>query len=316
MKAAVRCFGRWTVQRQLINYGFGVKKRSLSLVVWCTCGSYLFAALILGGWSLKSGPIADEEQWVKRFQQTFGIELSYRESPNYPSIKGEVARGEKEVALQAYTRLLFDELSKYDPQFLREVNIKTIYLLDNVHCGDRYESGVVPGSGDFIVYDFQQGTFDRSFAIRTIHHELFHYAMGTLYGNTSHHDSAWEADNKPGTTYGDGGMNATAAQTNRLTHPAPGFIDGYSESEEPEDMAEIYGCEHEDRCSATLSRWSAEDLYLAAKVRRLNEIINPEKDAYSPQWFPAQSTSEPVATLSETSPIPRRPQSPLTFAGR
>lgn len=193
-------------------------------------------------------------------------------------------------AVRAFELMVRRELKRY-PELIERSGLKSFVLVQNLRV-DGQERAQVPDRflGTMYANPFF-GAHNRVYQRHCVHHEFFHYLMERWTKDVVYDEPGWIALNPPGTRYGTGGVNARSSDQFAFTHPAPGFVNKYSQASLEEDMCEIFAALHIPEERRLVMQWAREDEVLRKKIKYMEEELIPrylrETDATS---RPAQAT--------------------------
>ncbi len=132
--------------------------------------------------------------------------------------------------------------------------------------------GGLPGFDHDCYFDVTGVGEDEEYIRKTIHHELYHIVQQRQFGSSG--DPGWSALNRPGFTYGPGGMASRRDPTFWVTPTEEwgnGFLNHYSMSAPEEDQAEIFA--HLLTEPARVAERIRTDDILRKKVERLKASL-------------------------------------------
>jgi hypothetical protein len=192
-------------------------------------------------------------------------------------------------SVKQYGAWFIDEWSKYPIDWVANSALNSIVFVTDifVSVNNSYWVAMPDPIGSAVYYDPTCVEYGGSYCRETIHHEYNHVLSYNYFGDWAPHDSAWEALNPPGFSYGEGGASCYLPGNTCLTgeHPIPGFASGYSASAIEEDRAEIYAYLMTSQQYRNLLLWIETDSYLATKVENYKEFISSHSPEMSGSYF-------------------------------
>ena len=205
-------------------------------------------------------------------------------------------------AVRAFELMVRRELKKY-PELIERSGLESFVLVQNLRV-DGQERAQVPDRflGRMYANPFM-GAHDRVYQRHCVHHEFFHYLMERWTGDVVYPEPGWLALNPPGTRYGSGGVNARSSDQFAFTHPAPGFVNKYSQSAPEEDMCEIFATLHMPEEKRLVMQWAREDEVLRNKMKYMEELI--ERYLTETAVPAAEPTSQPAEPAGDGQPTPQ-----------
>jgi len=126
------------------------------------------------------------------------------------------------------------EMGRYPGAFTKRVHLAGIVFVSEL-TESNTEIPSLPNVGGLLLLDVHAAESD---LVRTLHHEIFHFADLADDGSLSP-DPEWAALNAPGFVYGSGGRSLRSAWAARPTDMR-GFVSGYATSGVEEDKAETF----------------------------------------------------------------------------
>lgn len=205
-----------------------------------------------------------------------GLSLVWRTDVPHPGYCAySVASDADASAVAAYAEKVDEEMAKYSRSALTALHLQRIAVYKNLAVEGQPRAAMPDPESGTLFLDYKLGDDDDAYQRHVIHHELFHYMMGVLHNDMQYHDSTWAVYNVPGFQYGNGGVNQRESSSAVLDHPMTGFVDGYAESAQEEDMAEIEACRLVPSEAKLLEGWMSQDSVLRSKYQRLLEILKP-----------------------------------------
>ena len=171
--------------------------------------------------------------------------------------------------LQAFNAAMAEELSKYDPAFLRAVGLNRVYLVDDiVDASGRKALGFSETTGGNIYLNLiDEVRLGTAYGRSTIHHEIGHLLSVRALGATGLESPDWRRLNPDADIY------SSAAGGSEL-FPRPGFVSAYAMSSVAEDMAEVFAFAMSDGYSQLLAEEVLSDDILAGKLKLLEEQVD------------------------------------------
>lgn len=201
-------------------------------------------------------------------------------------------------AVREYMVLVRREL-KRNPELIERTGLKYFIIVKNLRVSGQ-ERGLTPDVHTRAIYATGRGAHNRVYQRHCVHHEFFHYLMGQWKKDMYFKDPEWIAFNPPGTRYGSGGVAARGPDQYTLTHPAPGFINRYSQSAVEEDMCEIFAALQVPEERRLLMQWAREDEALRNKMKYMREELIPRYlKEMAEASEKAEATSRPAQTIGE-----------------
>ncbi len=205
-----------------------------------------------------------------------GISLVWRTDVPHPGYCAYTVPSSGDAgAVAVFAGKVEEEMGKYSRSALTAMHLTRIAIYENLAVQGQPRAAMPDPDSGTLFLDYKLGDDDDAYQRHVIHHELFHYMMGVLHNDMQFHDSAWAGLNLPGFQYGNGGVNQRESSSAVLDHPMTGFVDGYAESAQEEDMAEIEACRLVRSEDKLLEGWMAKDSVLRSKYLRLLEILKP-----------------------------------------
>ena len=209
-------------------------------------------------------------------QSKDGISVVWRTDVPHPGYCAYSVPSDSEATgVAGYAKKVDEEMAKYSRSTLTALHLQRIAIYKNLAVEGQYRAAMPDPDSGTLFLDYKLGDDDDAYQRHVIHHELFHYMMGVLHNDMQYHDSTWANLNVPGFQYGNGGVNQRESSSAVLNHPMAGFVDGYAESAQEEDMAEIEACRLVPSEDKLLEHWMANDSVLQNKYQRLLEILKP-----------------------------------------
>ena len=190
-----------------------------------------------------------------------------------------------DAALLAYMPLVAQEFALYPRDLVAAVGLERLVLCRDLYVG-RDRRGAVPDEEDHALFlDVEaQGSSDRFFRARVIHHEFMH--MIDLRDDGRYDDPAWAALNRPGFRYGDGGRSRQGDSLQGMVDTTlVGFLTRYSDSGPEEDKAELFSY------LMMRPKWVTDRTYNDDVLRRKVERLKANLAAFAPSmnsWFWAE----------------------------
>src|SRR5687767_4199532 len=165
----------------------------------------------------------------------------------------------------AFLEMVPREIAAYSDRLIQRSQLRGIVVVTDL-CVEGQSRAVVPDEPRRLIYvDPFVGAGNLAFQRHALHHDFFHFLAARWEGDAYFSDPAWLALNPPGTRYGNGGKNAREGNQFALTHPAPGFVNLYSQSAVEEDMAEVFAMLQTPDGRELLLEWAADDDVLRGK---------------------------------------------------
>jgi hypothetical protein len=187
----------------------------------------------------------------------------------------------------AHLRLYAEEFAKYPQPLLRRVNLEWVAFVKDLKVGgDRRAATylnawavhtMAPSGG--MVYDVRQGASDETYLRWTLHHEFFHFVDSAV--STEAERARWLALNPGGFRY----TGRDVAYSQRLDHPAPGFVTGYAMSSDWEDRAELFAALFAEHAHPRLRAIAQSDPIVRHKLRRLIRFLQRLDPALDERHF-------------------------------
>jgi hypothetical protein len=146
--------------------------------------------------------------------------------------------------LQQFSTYLTQEFNKYPTDLVVNSGLTTVALVKNLHVSGAARAAAPAPSITAMLYDVNVMTGAGSaYAREVVSHEYWHYLDYKTHGSYVYDDSAWDACNPSGFTYGSGGASAYGANSGYVAafHPKADFITAYSMYASEEDRAEMFG---------------------------------------------------------------------------
>lgn len=191
-------------------------------------------------------------------------------------------------AAALYLRAYIDEFSKYRRSFLRKVNVEWVAFVKGLRVDQepraatyvRFYAATTMAPRGGMVYDVQQGAADPAYVRHSLHHEFFHFIdEGVRVRGLD--DANWLALNPPGFEY-NGKM---AAFSQRLDHPAAGFVTTYAAKSSSEDRAELFAALMDEETYPRLREIAAADPVVRRKIRYLIRFLERIDPAMGTSYF-------------------------------
>lgn len=202
-------------------------------------------------------------------------------------------------AVRQYMALARHEL-KRNPELIKATGLEYFIIVRNIRASGGHERGLIPDLHNRAIYATGRGAHNRVYQRHCVHHEFFHYLMGQWKQDMYFKDPEWIAFNPPGTRYGSGSANARGSDQYTLTHPAPGFINKYSQAGVEEDMAEVFAALQVPEERRLLMQWAREDKALRNKMKYMEEELIPRYlKEMAEASENAEATSRPAQTIGE-----------------
>jgi hypothetical protein len=213
-------------------------------------------------------------QTIAKLKSDEGIELLYgADIPHSSNFTYTLAQPSDQEEIRGFAAMLAEELAKYPRGCFKKMHLEKIDICKDVVTGGIGGGGFPDAEHNTMFFGFDMSEDNDAFQRHCVHHELLHYMMLLVNGYAP--DKDWASLNPPGFKYGTGGRYARSSNSSVLNHPKLGFVDGYAESAEPEDMAEIQACRMMPQEFALLKSWMVKDRYLQFKYQRLLAILQP-----------------------------------------
>lgn len=255
---------------------------------WTKVGSFAVLAAVVATGCRSSMPpapsaqpvVAESNPDISRVQSEMaagnGLKLVWRaDVPHEGYCTYSVPSSGEASALAGYAGKVAEEMGKYSRSTLTSLHLKQIAVCRDLEVNGQPRAAMPDPDSGTLFLDYKLGDDDDAYQRHVIHHELFHYMMGVLHNDMQYHDSVWAGYNVPGFQYGSGGVNQRESSSAVLDHPMRGFVDGYAESAQEEDMAEIEACRMVPSEDKLLQGWMANDSVLRSKYQRLLEMLKP-----------------------------------------
>ena len=193
-------------------------------------------------------------------------------------------------AIRQYMALARRELRR-NPELVERAGLKYFYIVRDLRVSGQ-ERGLTYDVPNSALYATGRGAHNTVYQRHCVHHEFFHYLMNEWRNAVIFDEPDWMALNPPGTRYGTGGKNARGSGEYELTHPAPGFINRYSQSSLREDMCEIFAALQVPEERRLVMQWAREDEVLRNKVKYM-EALTARYLEEPPSTRPASRPTEP-----------------------
>lgn len=185
--------------------------------------------------------------------------------------------------LSKYIPLLTRELSIYPVPLLRQLNLKSIILCEELSFNDQKRSAIPDFRKGALFLDVSRGHYCQNYLRKVVHHDLYHLIDfaddGVIY-----EDSSWARLNDESFRYGDGGTRMQADQSSSLmTWEANGFVTSYAQSALEEDKAELFS--HMIVHYQAVLLKCAVDQILRAKLFHMKESLRQFSPAFSAAFW-------------------------------
>lgn len=174
---------------------------------------------------------------------------------------------------QKFIALVHRGLDRHSQELIRKSGLRAIVFVDKLAVKGQARMAVPDSDKGLLYLDSSIGAGNDEYQSHAFHHELFHLLMGNWKGDQYYRDPAWIALNAPGASYGQGGASTRGSENFPLTHPAPGFINRYSQTGVEEDMAEIFACLMLEDERAKMESFAENDPVLRAKINYMKALV-------------------------------------------
>jgi hypothetical protein len=192
------------------------------------------------------------------------------------SLPGPVVRADRAspAVLERCYPLLSRELSRYSPNLLKRMRLRSIILCTGLMRDGKKQGGLTVGPYGVVILDVSpHQVIDEEFLRRAIHHELLH-VMDTILEPTEADVASWARMNPKDFRYGgDAVLEALEiTRENPGRRPEfPGFLNYYATVNAQEDRAELYT--HMMVFPDTLRAIAVEDPIIAKKSAALKREL-------------------------------------------
>ncbi len=177
----------------------------------------------------------------------------------------------KTSEVQKMKALISSELSEYSQQYLNDIGLRKVTLVDNIQ--NKANQPVLgfsdPLKGEIYLNTVElEGEFSRSMvAEQTVHHEIAHLLAYSEYGYWFDRDSGWQ---ELGGNYSYG----EAKTMYKEYFPRDGFVSRYSMTSPGEDFAEIYSLIYTEYFKEKLAAEAKNSELLGSKTKFVYETIS------------------------------------------
>lgn len=177
------------------------------------------------------------------------------------------------AAAEDYVAMVRREMGLYPPKFLEKSGLRAIVVVKDLKVSGQPRA-VAPDPYKQVVYcDPTIGAHHPVYQRHALHHDFFHFLMGRWEGDMYFKDPQWIAICGPDVKWGAGGVNAQTGDQYAMTHPAPGFVNRYSQSAVEEDMGEIFAILMVPEELERVETWAEEDGVLRAKLDYIPRLL-------------------------------------------
>jgi hypothetical protein len=262
--------GTWNGPHQGVS---AFHRRNLFVITAAAAGAvWVWVALRGAGTAPAPSPPAGRQVATTSTRQV-RIVLDDPPASTWPGVNFQIIGNTAPDVVQHYLQTLGDEMSKYPPAFLQRSGLRTIAVVKNLSF-EGQERAALPDPYRGVLYlDALCASHDRIYERHVIHHEFFHYVQAVRTGDFYSKDATWSGFNPPEFRYGAGGARARDPKVTPLTHPAPGFVNLYSQSALEEDMAEVFAVLRVPEERKQVERWARTDAILRQKMDYLEAFF-------------------------------------------
>lgn len=209
------------------------------------------------------------------------VDLKYNNLSVFPTLKMTPATNSDLPAMKRYLNYFIDEYTKYPLEFMPAVNPPAFAFAK--HIVDPANGGEAGGYTHYIVAYGLQDVLNREDAEgidyyrRIIHHEIGH-SFDTV---SLDDETDW-----PGILNKDRYKTKVdlGALANHVFHPTPGFVTGYAQYNENEDLAETYSFLFVRADYKRMAAWAQNDPLLTEKItylkKQMQTFTTKMDDAY------------------------------------
>jgi hypothetical protein len=209
-------------------------------------------------------------------QQLAAYQLSFRTDPasSGSDISWNALEASDLLVAQKAAAMFTDAWKRESTAWIRSTQLQTVVFAKNITVSGEQRSAMPDAAHHTVYYDPTMLGSCESDDEEIMHHEFYHLAESTLFGDYYYQDPTWLSYNPAGFTYvGAGSAAYTDPNYNAAEHPEPGFVDDYATYAIEEDMAETYGYLQTPDFAKRALGWAKTDKILGEKIAYLQSII-------------------------------------------
>jgi hypothetical protein len=246
---------------------------------------------------------------ARRYELT--ITLTDPPKPAHTSIKYTALTDAEVSSAEPYVKLFAEEWAKYPAPFIKASRLKAVAFVTDLSVNGQHRAAVPDAPAPVLFLDPKVGDYNRAYQRHCIHHDFYHLVEREINGDINFKDPKWAALNDPPFHYGRGGEFATTSDQFEINHPAPGFINKYSQSGIEEDKAEIFAATFTPEYRRSMEQWAQRDGVLRAKVEMTRAFAGAyqapprsEKEKAAREFFLAVRRNDVAAAVLLLGPNP------------
>lgn len=185
-----------------------------------------------------------------------------------------------------FMAIFAEEWNKYPLSWIKNNGLLKIAFVKNLTVTDQQRFAMPDPYDETLYYDIEYLVYGKQYVREMIHHEFWHMIEEQHFGTMYHRSSTWQAFNRSGFRYGNGGSDAyTDGEYIDGEHSKPGFVTNYAMYGEEEDRAETYCWFFTKRTWTLVNEWIETDRILKKKFNWMLNFMESNAPEMNLEYF-------------------------------